>query len=118
MDHAAREDMVSFWARGELVLAEDARIPMKIQALSYNGFLPEVVELTSRGLGEFALREGFEKGVVELSICGQQFSAHLVDYHQNSPLQWVRAADVFAALFPYAAATPRTVAVPLSDTQE
>jgi hypothetical protein len=77
--------------------------------------LPEVVELTSQGLGEIALRRGIRGGLVELCVCSRQFSAHLVNYLENSPLQWVRAADVFAALFPYATATTQSVTRSSSD---
>jgi hypothetical protein len=74
---------------------------MELAALSYRGSLPEVVELTSQGLGEIILRRGVRGGLVELSVCGRKFSAQLVNYVDNSPLQWMRAVDVFAALFPH-----------------
>ena len=77
---------------------------MELTALSYDGSLPELVELMSQGFGETALRRGIRGGLVELSVCGRQFSAQLVNYVRNSPLQWLCAADVFAGLFPHATA--------------
>jgi predicted LPLAT superfamily acyltransferase len=103
------EDIVAFSASGEVILYRNIRCPMRLSALSFNGTLPEVVELTSEGFGEIALRRGIRGGLVELCVCSRQFSAHLVHHCENSPLQWLRAADVFAALFPYATGTTHSV---------
>jgi hypothetical protein len=104
-DRPGQEHLCAFSASGELILSPNLRCPIKLAALSYNGSLPELVELTSRGAGEIALRVGVRGGLVELSVCGRKFSAQLVNFVENSPLQWLRAVDVFAALFPHATAT-------------
>jgi hypothetical protein len=109
------EDIVAFSASGELILYGTDRCPMRLCAVSFQGTLPEVVELTSRGFGEICLRRGIRGGLVELSVCGRQFSAHLANHMENSPLQWIRAADVFAALFPYPTPTTKSVMDPPSD---
>jgi hypothetical protein len=95
-----KHDNLVFCAEGEMMLGR-TRVPIRLQILSTAGPLPVSVELTSpSSLGELALRQAFVKDAAKLNVRGRQFRARVVKQPGNSPLRFIHAADVFAALFP------------------
>jgi hypothetical protein len=90
-----------FITNGELILASNITCPVTLQAASFDGAIPALVELTpDSDQSEIAFRVGFTRSYLNISVGNKEFTARIARRLKNAPLLWLHAADVFAGLFP------------------